>query len=884
MRYYLIDESTIDIIYMTKRILVILAIIYTCIGMSAQSDTLKILDYGSSKVYEIGGIEIEGAENRDRNAIKSIAGISEGKKLKLPGSDIPNAIRSLMKLKLFDDVQILKERVDGDVVFLKLILVERPTLSRYSYKGIKKSHHDDLNDIVKNILNKGGIVTEAQKILAKNKIKEHYVDKGRLDVAVKIEEIEDKIRPNSVRLVFDIDRGERIKIDDITFEGNSAISDYKLRKNMKETKRKCTWFKKSKMVKKTYEEDKKALITYYNSKGFRDAKIIKDSIWRDSETGNLRVDLKIDEGNKYYYRDIKWKGNTIYTDEQLSTILGIKKGDVFNPSELESRLKYSMDGRDVSTLYMDDGYLFFQIDPVEVAVENDSIDLQMRISEGPQATIANVTISGNDRTNENVIRRQLRTRPGQKFSRSQIIRSQREIVNLGYFNPETIGINTPVNPQRGTVDIDYTVEERPADQLELSAGYGGQGLIGTLGVTFNNFSIQNIKDRSTWNPLPQGDGQKLSLRLQSNSRAYRTLNFTFTEPWLGGKSPTSLTVGANHTALDYSAFGSGKLGITRLFGGLGKQLRWPDDYFSISSTVNLERIRLDNYGQANFPVTNDKGQRVFIRNGVFNNLSLNTTLTRSSINDPLYPRRGSKFSVSLQLTPPYSLFKKESDVVLTEAERADIIRIKNEERGPANRLSEAEIENLVFGETQARKFRFLEYHKWKISTEWYFNVIDKLVFKADAKFGFLGSYNSKLGAPPFERFQLGGDGLQNQNQGVTGVEVISLRGYDADDINNGSSAVFYDKFNVELRYPLSLNPSSTIYFKTFFQAGNSWNAAKEFNPFEVKKSVGVGLRVFLPMFGLLGFDYGIGLDRNLPSSAKFSEYGEFHIILGFEPE
>ena len=864
-------------------LLLLIILISAGLRLSAQSDTLDIIDYAERQEYEIGGITIEGAETRDRNAIKSIAGFIEGDKITIPGSDIPKAIKALMRLKLFEDVQIIQERIDGNVIFLKIILVERPTLARFSYKGVKRSHHDDLNDIVRTILNKGGIVTDAQKDLAKAKIRDHYLDRGRYDAKVTIEEYDDELTPNAVRLVFNIDEGDRVKVDDITFSGNEVESDRKLRKKMKNTKRKCTWFRKSKLIQDEYEEDKEAIISFYNNMGFRDARIVEDSIWRVEETGNVRIHLDIVEGSRYYFRNIAWKGNSLYTDEQLSNILGINKGDPYNPEMLQSRLSYSLDGRDVSTLYMDDGYLFFQVDPVEIAVENDSIDIEMRIFEGPQAVIDRVTIAGNDRTNEHVIRRELRTRPGQKFSRSDIIRSQREIINLGYFNPEALGINTPVNPERGTVDIEYTVEERPADQLELSAGYGGySGLIGTLGVTFNNFSIANIKDRKTWNPLPQGDGQKLSLRLQSNSRFFRSFNFTFTEPWLGGKRPNSLTVGAVHSSIDYSTVGRGQLSITRAFAGLGTQLKWPDDFFSTSTTLNLERINLTNYNDFDFSVL-EQGRRVYITDGSFNNFSVTQALTRSSISDPLYPRRGSRVSLSLQLTPPWSLIRGEESTEITDDEVADLVQQLREERGPGYPPTQGDIENLVNSARNAKKFKWLEYHKWKFDTEWYFNLVDKLVFKAEAKMGFLGGYRESLGAPPFERFSLGGDGLSNANNQLTGVDIISLRGYETTDINGNNPATIYDKFTLELRYPLSLNPNSTIYVKTFLQGGNAWSSFRDFRPYDMKKSVGVGMRVFLPMFGLLGFDYGIGFDQNIPGGS-LSDYAKFNIVLGFEPE
>lgn len=847
------------------------------------ADTLDILNYVEKNEYEIGSIAVAGAPDRDRNAIKSIAGLKEGNKIKIPGLEITKAVKALMKLRLFDDVQIIQNKVDGDIVHITIVLVERPTLARYSYKGVKKSEHDDLNEIVKNILNKGGIVTDAAKNLAMRKIEKHYQDKGKLDAKVKIKEIADEQKANSIRLVFDIKPGEKVKVGNIVHVGNKEASGRKLRKKMKNTKKKGTLFKKSKYIAEDYEEDKESIIAYYNSLGFRDARVKSDSIWRDAE-GQIQIQMNIHEGNRYYFRDISWKGNSLYTDEQLETILGIAKGDSYDPELLQNRLTYSLDGRDVSSLYMDDGYLFFDIKPTEVSVTNDSIDIEMRIYEGPQATINDVQILGNDRTHESVVRRTVRTRPGKKFSRSDIIRSQREVVNLGYFNPETMDIQTPVNPQRGTVDIIYQLEERPSDQLELSAGYGGQsGLIGTLGVTFNNFSLQNVKNKETWSPLPQGDGQKLSLRIQSNSRFFRSYNFSFTEPWLGGKKPNSLTVGAVHSAIDYSQFGQGALNITRVFAGLGRQLKWPDDFFSSSTTINLENIKLDNYLNSVFQVEDDRGVFVRIRDGSFKNFSITQTFSRSSVADPLYPRRGSRVSLSVQFTPPYSLFRGNDFAKLTEDEKADIIEVRNEERGSVNPLTDAEAANVISSAENARKFEYLEYHKWKFSSEWYFNIVDKLVLSANIKMGFLGGYGDQ-GIPPFERFQLGGDGLSNQNQALTGTEIISLRGYDANEINGNRPAAIYDKFTLELRYPLSLNPSSTIYGKIFAQGGNAWDNYQDFNPFDMNRSFGGGLRVFLPMFGLLGFDYGIGFDRNLPAGTKLTEYARFNIVLGFEPE
>jgi outer membrane protein insertion porin family len=856
---------------------IISVLILWMVSLHAFGQTVQdtIIDYKQKNTYEIGGIRILGAESRDRNALKSIAGFREGDKIQLPGPMLQKAMKSLLRLSLFEDVRIYQDSISDKTVFLTIELIEKPVLSRYSYTGVKKTAQDDLNEQVKEILKKGGIVTEDMKALAIRKIKEYYIEKGRLDVSVSVYEYPDEQRQGSVRIEFAVDQGPTVKIKDIFFEGNSLVKSKKLRKKMEKTKRKGTLFKKSKFIRKEYEEDLKKVIKYYQNEGYKNAVILSDSVYR--EEGMLMIKIKVDEGSRFYFRDIKWKGNTLYTEEQLQAVLGISKGDVYNPELLQNRLKFSLDGRDVSSLYLDDGYLAFEVVPAETAIENDSVDIEMRIFEGPQFTIENVVIKGNDRTNEHIVRREIRTRPGQKFSRKDIIRSQREIINLGYFNPEALGINTPVNQARGTVDIEYTVEEKPSDQLELSAGYGGfSGLIGTLGVVFNNFSVRNIKDRATWSPLPQGDGQKLSVRVQSNSRFFRTYNFSFTEPWLGGNKPRSFTIGAVKTAFDYSLSGSGKFSITRGFIGLGSQLKWPDDFFSSNTTLNIERIELDNLTGFNFG----------IRTGSFNNFSLKQTFTRSSVSDPLFPRNGSKVSLSIQATLPYSLFRKERFYELTDNEYATLISNLREELGPGAPPSQAQIDRAVEDEIEARRFKWLEYHKWKINAEWYYNLVDKLVVAASTKIGILGAYDRELGLSPFERFELGGDGISNQNAGLQGKEILALRGYKVNEIqgNGASGAPIFNKYTLELRYPLSLNPNSTIYATMFLQGGNAYRSFKQFNPFNLNRTAGVGARVFLPMFGLLGFDYGFGFDKVLPAGSKITDYGTFNIILGFEPE
>ena len=834
------------------------------IGLSAQSetDTIPVLDYGKARDYELGGVTVTGARFSDPNAIISIAGFRVGDRVRIPGGDIPRALKALMKLSLFTDVQIFKEKTIGDVIFLEIAVQERPRLTTHSFKGVKKGTHDDLNKEVNKHLIKGGIVTEPIKANAAFSIKKYFIEKGHYDVDVNVEEVPDSTRINSVRLIFDVDKGSKVKIRDITFTGNSNIGDKKLRNLMKKTRRKKRLLASSKLIRAEYEEDKKKLVDYYNKNGFRDAQVLRDSIWRDKD-GLLLIHITLNEGNRYYFRNITWKGNSIYETQTLNNVLGINKGDVYNSELLETRLRFSQDGRDVSSLYMDNGYLFFNVDPVEVAVAEDSIDLELRIFEGPQATIDKVVIRGNDRTHEHVIRRELFTRPGEKFSRSDIIRSQRQIINLGYFNPESLGINTPVNPQRGTVDIEYTVEEKPSDQLELSAGWGGRGrgVIGTLGVAFNNFSARNIFNKGTWSPLPQGDGQRLSLRAQTNGRFFQSYNVSFTEPWLGGKKPSSLTVAGFMSVLTngYNKNSDlfGKLTNAGVTISLGTRLKFPDDNFVSSTALNLQNIALRNYLFSSRGLfRTDRGETV--SEGSFRNFSITQTIARTTINNPIFPQEGSRVSLSVQLTPPYSLF--------TNKDFSD--------------------------QSPDERFKFLEYHKWKVNAEWYQTLVGKLVVKAEAKFGFMGAYNKSIGISPFERFQLGGDGLNNQQFGFfTGTEIISMRGYQPGDIENNrfnqnnpndlNATPLYQKITIELRYPLSLNPSSTIYLHTFAQGGNAWKSSLDYNPFDMKRSVGGGLRVFLPMFGVLGFDYGIGFDR---PGKKLSDLARFNIVLGFEPE
>ena len=856
MRY--IQCSMLSLLRITQINLLLTVAILLPMSLLAQNrDSLAVADYSTPANFEIGGVRVTGAQFSDANAITSISGLKVGDKIRIPGPIVPKAIKALLHLRLFTNVQIIQEKTIGDVIFLEIQVQERPRLSLYNYKGVGKGQHETLNEIVNQHITKGGIVTDNMKSNAARALEKSFIKKGWLDVNVDVKETPDTARLNSVKLLFDINLEEKVKIKDISFAGVTNVKEKKLLKKMDKTKEKKRFLAGSKFIGDEYDGDKKDVIKYFNTVGYRDARILSDSIWRDAK-GDMHILLKVNEGNRYYFRNIAWKGNSIYDNETLDQVLGIKKGDIYNQELLENRLRFSQDSRDVSTLYMDNGYLFFNVDPTEVSVTGDSIDLELRIFEGPQATIDKVIIKGNDRTHEHVIRRELRTLPGEKFSRSEIIRSQRQILALNYFNPEKLDIQTPVNAERGTVDIQYVVEERPADQLELSAGWGGaRRVIGTLGVSFNNFSMRNVFNKESWRPLPTGDGQRLSIRAQTNGQFYQSYNVSFTEPWLGGHKPNSFTVGGFFNRFAYPLLGGGSqsLNITQGSVSLGTRLKWPDDNFVSSTALNIQSLKLNQWTQGLFRT--DQGE--IVSTGTFNNFSIRQNFTRSTINDPTFPKDGSNISLVIQATPPYSLFNP----------------------------------NKEYGELSANeRFRFLEYHKWKFDVDWYTTITGKLVLKTSSRIGILGYYNKKIGTSPFERFQVGGDGLNNQQFGFQGVDIVSARGYEIADFENNADpsgsgqtpTPIFNKFTLELRYPLSLNPSSTIYVHTFMQGVNTWKSLRDYNPFDLKRSVGMGLRVFLPMFGILGFDYGLGFDKPGATNLFAKGVANFNIVLGFEPE
>ncbi|MEO8085892.1 MAG: outer membrane protein assembly factor BamA [Bacteroidota bacterium] len=796
-----------------------------------------VFTYDQPQRYEIGGVTVSGTRFLDEQVLINLSGLIVGDTIEIPGDKISKAIQTLWKQGLFSDIKIQVVRVQNDRVFLDLELSEKPRLSKFTFsKGVSKSEADKIREKIH--LERDKVITENVLNNTKNTVRDFYIEKGFLNTKVDIREYKDTLFANRDILEIIVTKGKKVKIKDITFIGVTAIKEGKLRRAMKGTKTKRFYkiFTTSKFQESTFEEDKGKVIAKYRDKGYRDAKITDSQVTTISEK-RLSIQLTIDEGHKYFFRNISWIGNTKHTSQELSGILAIKKGDVYDQSVLEERLFMSQNSRDVSSLYMDDGYLFFQVTPVEVKVENDSIDLEMRIYEGKQARINKVTVSGNTKTNDRVIIREIRTKPGQLFSRELIIRTQRELSQLGYFDAEKLGVNPKPNPADGTVDIEYVVEEKPSDQFELQGGYGANQLVGSLGVSFNNFSARNILKKGGWRPIPSGDGQRLSLRFQTNGKYYQSYNASFTEPWLGGKKPNSLSVSAYQTI---QTNGRSKSDILRseitISGGsvgLGKRLKWPDDYFSLYHELDYQYYSLHNYSSG-----------FLFTNGYANNLYFQHTLSRNSIDQPIYPRSGNQTSLTLQWTPPYSLFNG-----LDYSTASD----------------------------QA-KYKFIEYHKWKFSSSWFTKIAGNLVLNVKAQYGFLGMYNRKVGPSPFERFYVGGDGL-TAGFLFDGRELIGVRGYkDYSTITPVGGGTIFDKYTFELRYPVSLNPSATIYLLTFAEGANAWQHFKDFNPFSAKRAAGVGIRIFLPIFGLLGLDYGWHFN-DYPGSAVDSK-GHLSFTIG----
>ena len=886
---------------MIKRLFLLLMLSIFILEVGAQNNTPEIY-YSAPRKYIIGDFKVDGIQHYEENLLIAYSGLSVGEEITVPGDDITSAIKKFWRQGLFSDVTISADSIVGNKIYLKIDLTERPRLSLINYHGLKKSEITDLEEKI-------GMIKESQVTPnlinnTKKVIKSHFVEKGFHNATVSIYQKDDLSAENKVIIDIWVDKKEKVKISNFIVEGNEAVTFNKINRVMKKTnqrKKLRNFFRPKKFITELYEEDKVKLIEKYNELGYRDAIVLTDSVYPGEEENTVNVYMKIDEGNQYYFRDISWVGNTKYTSEDLSNYLRLKKGDVYNQTLLNERLNVDDDA--ISNLYLDNGYLFFQLIPVEVAVEEDSIDLELRISEGNQATVNEVIIQGNDRTNEHVARREIRVKPGQLFSKDLIIRSVRELAQIGQFDPERIEPLPKPNPEDGTVDIVFNLTEKATDQVELSGGWGAGMFVGTLGLSFNNFSIRNIFNKESYHPLPSGDGQTLSLRAQTNGRIYQSYSFSFHEPWLGGKKPNSLSVSFYHSvqtglAYDYQrlsnpygygGYGYGGYGsyyggygsyyggdyydgydsaedyfrntessqhmiVTGVSAGLGRRLNWPDDFFTLYNELSYQRYDIQNWYY-------DLG----FEKGIAHVLSFNTTLSRNSIDNPIFTRTGSQFSLSLQLTPPYSAFSDK-----------DFQKLFNE----ANKISTNDPE--IKERSSQELFRLIEYHKWKFKGATYTPLTNdaKLILMAKTEFGYVGSYN-KYKPSPFEKFNLGGDGMTGYQ--LYGSETVGLRGYENYSLtprnvyNGASDGNIYVKYTTEIRYPLVLETSSTIYALGFLEAGSAWSRWKDFNPFKVQRSAGVGVRIFLPMFGLMGIDWGYGFDNDYSGNKGGSQ---FHFVIG----
>lgn len=802
------------------------------------------------KTYTLAGLEVEGAVYSDKYAVMNVSGLVVGEGVRIPGADISDAIKRLWKENIFSDVQIRQDKIAGTNIFLTIMVQERPRISSFSFTGIPKGQAEDLREKINFI--RGTILTESKQVSAKRVIRNYYVEKGFFGTEVELKANEDSLLKNGVALAIAVKRGNRIKINDIVVEGNSEFSDGKVIKNLKKIRKKniFRFWGKSKFVPKQFEIAKEGLIEKYNNSGYRDAQVEFDTVYsHNDKTVNLR--LKIYEGQQYKYGEIRFAGNYKFNSEQLSSVLGIQKGDIYSPTKLQKKLNGGPEGGDISSLYMDDGYLFFQVQPTEVSVRNDSIDLEIRIQEGPQAIVRKVEVEGNTKTSDYVIYRMLRVYPGKKFSRSDIIRSQREILNLGFFNQETLNVIPTPNYEDGTVDIKFIVEERPADQLQLQGGWGGRirdgsgrviggGFVGTVQLSFNNFSLKRLfQNPSTWNgPIPSGDGQKLNLAIQMNGIGYQNFSFSFLEPWLGGKKPNSFGVSTSYVlfqnfASDY------KNKIVTVSADYGRRLKFPDDFFRSTSSIVYKYFDIQNPGSVFSGFAGE--DQAFV-----NALAFRQSFDRSSVDAPIYPKSGSTMSLSVEFTPPYSLFRKDADY---------------KDMSPNE------------------KFNLLEYHKWRFNSAWFWQLFGNVVLHSKIEAGFVGSYNRELGISPFERFFLGGAGLIGAF-GLDGRDIIPLRGYEDNSINNGSQGYpIYTRYIMELRVPLTLNQSAPVWLQAFAEAGNGFQNFRDFDPFNVRRTVGVGMRVMLPMVGLLGLDYAYGFDYNRNTSNPIGGR-QFHFIIG----
>lgn len=806
-----------------------------------KKNSLPVVNFVSEKEYVLADIRVTGLQKFNENTVKLYTGLDLGQKLKVPGDKLSSSIKKLYDTDQFSNVEVYVDKLEGNQIYLEFRLEELPQLNEVKINGVKKGKQKTLIEDTE--LNKGVMITDNLIVTSTNYFKKQYVEKGYLNTKVYINTSQDTANTNAVNMVVNVDKGNKVKIKKININGNSKLPDDKVRSFLKKTKQKTFYrvWKASKLVDEDFQEDLRNIVSEYSRLGYRDARILGYDISKNKD-GSINVDIDLEEGNRYYFGEISFLGNKSYTDAFLSQLLGIDEGETYNGEILKERVTGdgTPDSRDIQTLYSNNGFLFAQVSPVETSVVNDTINVEIRISEDEKATIKRVTVVGNDKTNDHVIIRNLFTQPGDLFSKENIIRSIREIGQTGFFDAENIVPDVKPDYMDKTVDLEYTVAETGTSQIELQGGYGGGSFIGTVGLTFNNFSIGNIFNKDYYRPLPSGDGQQLSLRLQK-SRFYSTYSFSFSEPWLGGKAPKGLffsIYNSNQYGYNFSNFDVDKSqGMSILGGsfGLSKRLKWPDDFFTLRQTINVESYDLRNYQIGNLQASN----------GNFNNISYGLELTRNSAGPSrIFPTTGSELTLATWFTLPYSLFNDTdyADPNLTDNER----------------------------------YKWLEYYKVNLKAKWYTPIVGKLTLMTNAEFGWLGYYNKDVGYTPFERYFLGGDGMATYQ--LDGRETIALRGYENARLSTAVGGVIYDKFTLEARYPITLKPTASIYALGFLEAGASFDNVKDFNPFQVQKSAGAGLRIFMPAFGLLGIDFAYGFDK-VPGTPIISGW-QTHFIIG----
>lgn len=891
-----------NFLVLQKRIKIVLTLLV--LGSFSQIKAQERVPFDQGKKYILAKVSVVGKISFNEQTVVTFSGLQKGQEITVPGEEISGAIKKLGKLGLFDEIAFYVNKVENDSIYLDLDIIELPKLNEVKFVGIKKSKVEGL--IKDNNLTKSKIVNENLITTTKNYIENKYKKDGFYNTKVTITTTPDTTSGNQVNMLVRVDKGDKVKISSIDFIGNTQLTDNKLRAAMKDTKQKNVFrvLKSSKFIPEKYKTDLEKVIATYKEKGYRDARIIYDSVTYNKDKNMLAIKIKMEEGNKYYFGNIKFLGNTVYSDQLLNRYLGIKKGEVYNGVLLEKRIadKSKPDAEDITNLYQNNGYLFSNINAVEVKTVNDTIDFEIRVTEGPIAYFNKITVVGNDKTNDHVIYRELRTKPGEKYSKEQLVRTIREIGQLGFFDPEAIDPKFKnVDAGAGTVDIEYHVVEKGSSQVELQGGYGGGGFIGTLGLSFNNFSARNIFNKESYKPLPMGDGQKVSLRLQG-STYFQTYSVSFSEPWFGGKKPVQFSSSISYSKQYLNNYvtrdvdKSKSFNILTLQVGLAKRLTVPDDYFVLSQSISYQHYDLNNYNTGLFT----------FGNGASRNLAYTIGLSRSNKGvNPIFPTYGSEFSISAKVTPPYSLFngidysklgdqkeyKRTADADATQGDANGIVIRKGDyldaNGNKVNTYQEAAADP---AKVDQKKYNWLEYYKVKFKADWYTKVYGKLVLRTLTEFGFLGAYDQSRGVVPFERFYLGGDGMANYS--MDGRETIQLRGYpnnsltpiieDKTDSRYGQQigATIYNKFSMELRYPITLKSSASIYALTFLEAGSSYPTFKDYNPFDLSRSAGVGLRVFMPAFGLLGIDFGYGFDA-LPGSVTNKANGwETHFIIG----